>query len=131
MTDTETDTLLSPPLNLTQDPARIAAYLKQQRTDADDDTPSTFADFISGMKMTDFENVFDIRAVLESQAHTLGAMFQYLMIEGDWRSLPMALRAQKMMMDTIDTMNGYPSDAYRRSFKPSAAVAPATDDTDA
>jgi hypothetical protein len=68
------------------------------------------------MEMTNFDDVFEIRSIFESQAHTLGAVFQYLMIEGDWKDLRFALRAQKMMMDTIDTMNGYPSTSYRKSL---------------
>lgn len=102
------------PLHLAAEPAQLAAYLKNAATS---DTPATFADFITAMTMTDFSDVYEIRGILESQVQVLGAAFQYLMLEGEWRSLPMALRSQKMMIETIDTMNGYPSAAYYRSLQ--------------
>lgn len=108
------ETTQTPPLSLADTPAKIATYLKSAATE---DTPNKFADFISKMDMTDFSDVYQIRAIFESQAQMLGATFQYLMAEGDWRNLPLALRAQKMMLTTIDTMNGYPSEAFRRDLQ--------------
>ena len=117
-TQTETKTPqplpLSLPLSLTDEPAQIAAYLKSQTTEND---TFKFADFITTMNMAEFDDVYQIRDILESQIQVLGATFHYLMLEGDCRNLPLALRAQKMMMETINTMNGYPSKGYRRDMQ--------------
>lgn len=106
-----------PSYALMNPPDQVARYLEAQRaqhTDESSDPRSiSFAEFIANMERTNFEDVYDIRAILESQAQMLGAVFQYVLMDGDWRNLPFALRAQKMMLDTIDTMNGYPSLSYR------------------
>lgn len=104
----------TPPLYLADEPARIAEYLKSKSTE---DSPAKFADFITDITMTDFDDVYQIRAILESQAHMLAATFQYLVVEGDAKSLAFALRAQKMMRDTITEMNGYPSLSYRQAMQ--------------
>jgi hypothetical protein len=105
-------------LTLYQHPAGLSAYMKHRKNN---ETPADFADFIRDLKMTDFDDMGELREVFESQAHMLGAIFQYLMMEGNWKSLPMALRAQKMMLDTIDTIHVYPTRKYmesRMAFQP-------------
>lgn len=119
----------SPALHLSHDPAQVAAYLKRRRaemggspTENSNNTPDSpeysFIDFAEEMGMTDFEDVFQIRGMLESQIQMLGTAFQYLLMDGDWKHLPAALRAQKIMRETIDLMNGYPSLSYQYCFHP-------------
>lgn len=106
-----------PMMFLSDDPAKIAAFLNSRKKPDDitaegDDTPQPraydFADFVAAMTMTDFDDVYQIRATLESQAHLLGTAFNYLMLEGDWKNLKNIIRTQKMMRDTIELMNHYP-----------------------
>jgi hypothetical protein len=111
-TTEDTNPTADPSLTLYQSPAGLSAYLKHRKNN---ETPADFADFIRDLKMTDFDDMGELREIFESQAHVLGAMFHYLMLEGDWRSLPMALRAQKMMIDTIDTIHQFPTRKYMES----------------
>lgn len=106
-----------PMMFLSDDPAKIAAFLNSRKKPADipaegDATPQPraydFADFVAAITMTDFDDVYQIRATLESQAHLLGTAFNYLMMEGDWKNLKNIIRTQKMMRDTIELMNHYP-----------------------
>ncbi|OFW93990.1 MAG: hypothetical protein A3J37_07770 [Alphaproteobacteria bacterium RIFCSPHIGHO2_12_FULL_45_9] len=106
-----------PLMFLSDDPAKIAAFLNNRKKPADinaeGDAKSQpraydFADFVAAMTMTDFDDVYQIRATLESQAHLLGTAFNYLMLEGDWKNLKNIIRTQKMMRDTIELMNHYP-----------------------
>lgn len=59
--------------------------------------------------MTDFEDAYQVRALLESQGHLLGTAFQYLMMDGDWKNLQHILRTQKVMRDTMELMNHLPA----------------------
>lgn len=99
---------------LSDHPEKIAAHLNhrkkllESKTDGAKAPPYNFADFVAEMNMTDFNDDYQIRATLESQAHILGTAFQYLMMEGDWKNLAFTLRAQKTMRDTIALMNQYP-----------------------
>lgn len=113
------------PIFLSDEPAKIAAYLKQRKTlaettpDGTSPPPYNFEDFVSEMTMTDFTDDFQIRAILESQVQLLGTTFNYLMMKGDWKNLEHILRTQKVMRDTMELMNHYPPLIY-----PTAATAP-------
>lgn len=109
------------PIFLSDEPAKLASYIHHRKstamaTTADGDTnpapPYNFADFVSEMNMTDFNDPWQIRATLESQAHLLGTAFNYLMLDGDWKNLQHFLRAQKVMRDTMELMNHYPPLTY-------------------
>ncbi len=108
------------PLYLANEPSLIADFINRHKNTTDENAPPySFADFVRAMNMTDFEDSYQMRAVLESQAHLLGTAFQYLMLEGDWKNLASAIRVQKIMHDTIKAMNHYPrlSDLYERDEK--------------
>ena len=135
---TSGETQNSPALHLSRDPAQVAAYLKQRRaemeathTEHSDTTPDSseysFIDFAQEMGMTNFEDVFQIRGMLESQVQMLGMVFQYLLMGGDWKHLPTALRAQKVMRETIDLMNGYPSLSHQYYFHPDNPLSSSSD----
>ena len=102
----------SSPLSLYDEPAKLVTYIKSRRKPADSNSPDkpqyNFSDFVSDMQMTNFEDSFEMRAMLESQAHLLGTAFQYLMMEGDFKNLTPILRMQKTMRDTMELMNHYP-----------------------
>lgn len=101
------------PLYLSNEPSLIADFINRHKNATDENAPPySFADFVTKMKMTDFEDDYQMRAILESQAHLLGTVFQYLMIEGDWKNLSSAIRVQKIMRDTIKAMNHYPRLSY-------------------
>ncbi len=86
----------------------IADYIQRHKA-VDENAPAySFCDFVKEMRTTDFEDDFQMRAILESQAHLLGTAFQYLMLEGNWKYLSSALRTQRIMRDTIEAMNKFP-----------------------
>jgi hypothetical protein len=112
-TPAQTDTTEPARIFLSDEPARLAAYINHRKSmakDAEKDgvQPYNFADFVTEMHMTDFNDIYQIRATLESQAQLLGTAFQYLMLDGDWKELRHILRAQKIMCDTISLLNTYP-----------------------
>ena len=115
-------------LFVSDEPAKIAAYIKSRRQPADPDTasktPYNFADFVGDMQMTNFEDDYEMRAMLESQAHLLASAFQYLMIEGDWKNLAFTLRTQKVMRDTMELMNHYPMLSWHRPRKETGQEGP-------
>jgi len=119
MTDLTDDQLPhTAPITIWDEPAKIAAYIKgrkqtpQTENSINTPTPYNFADFVGEVGTTDFDDVYQIRATLESQAHILGTAFQYLMMEGDWKNLEFILKTQKTMRDTIALLNDYPPLKY-------------------
>ena len=103
---------------LSDDSSKVADYIQRHKNSDENAPPYTFADFVKKMKATDFEDDYQMRAILESQAHLLGTAFQYLMIEGDWKNLSSALRTQRIMRDTIEAMNKYPHLSFMREHNP-------------
>ena len=108
----------SNPLFLSDHPYMIADYIQRHKNVDENAPPYSFCDFVKEMKTTDFEDDFQMRAILESQAHLLGTAFQYLMLEGNWKYLSSALRAQRIMRDTIEAMNKFPRLSYMRDYQP-------------
>jgi hypothetical protein len=106
------------PLFLSDEPSMIADYIQRHKA-VDENAPAySFCDFVKEMRTTDFEDDFQMRAILESQAHLLGTAFQYLMLEGNWKYLSSALRTQRIMRDTIEAMNKFPRLSYMRDYQP-------------
>jgi len=100
---------------LSDDPARLADFITHRKNADNQDKHYKFSEFLSDMSMTDFEDAYQIRATLESQAQLLGTAFNYLMIEGDWKNLSSMLRTQKIMRDTLELMTHYPSLGHMRA----------------
>lgn len=109
--DTETPTT---PITIWDEPAKIADFIKRRKTTAPEGQEQSynFADFVGEVGTTDFNDPYQIRATLESQAHILGTAFQYLMMQGDWKTLHFTLKTQKVMRDTIEMMDMYPPLQY-------------------
>ena len=114
-TDTETTTDNPRALDnaspyLAYEPSRLANHIRD-RQKALKDAKKGYYDFshlVSEMNMTNFDDCFEMRAMLESQAHILGVAFQYLMIQGDWKNLAHILKTQKVMHDTMELMQKFP-----------------------
>lgn len=98
--------------HLGDEPSKLITYIKSRRkvkdADGTDKPHYNFTDFVSDMQTTNFEDDYQMRAMLESQAHLLSSAFQFLMMEGDFKNLTSILRTQRNMRDTMELMNKFP-----------------------
>ncbi len=100
----------TPPVHLADSPNTLSSFIKSRRAENDKQNKYfNFTHFLEEARLPDFSDIYQTRALLESQAQSLACLFQYLIVDGHWENLPSAFRAQKQMSDILDRIEQIPA----------------------
>ncbi len=115
MTETDIPTPQTPQpdtqaVHLADSPNTLSAFIKSRRAENNKQNKYfEFTHFLEETHLPDFSDIYQTRALLESQAQSLACLFQYLIVDGHWDNLPSAFKAQKQMSDILDRIEQIPA----------------------
>ena len=100
----------TPPVHLADSPNTLSSFIKSRRAENNKQNKYfEFTHFLEETHLPDFSDIYQTRALLESQAQSLACLFQYLIVDGHWNNLPSAFKAQKQMSDILDRIEQIPA----------------------